>query len=71
MKSGLGIKHLFVHQAKLHADLVEIFPSKKKWVVNNWVAPHGDPHRSEKTQAFLRLLKGKAYRETILSWLEK
>ena len=71
MKSGLGIGHLFDHEAKQHTDLVEVFPSQKKWLVSNWVVTHGDQHRSEKIQAFLKLLKGEAYRETILSWLEK
>ncbi len=71
MKSGLGIGQLFDHEAKQHADLVEIFPSHKKWLVSNWIVTHGDQHHSEKVQAFLRLLKGEAYRETILAWLEK
>jgi DNA-binding transcriptional LysR family regulator len=71
MKSSLGIGLLFDHEAKQHADLVEIFPSQKEWLVSNWIVTHGDLHRSEKIQAFLRLLKGEAYRETILSWLEQ
>ena len=71
VKTGLGIGFLFEHEGIQHADLVEVFPSKKEWRVTNWIVTHGDLHRSEKIQAFLRLLKGEAYRETILSWLEK
>ncbi|MFT4727476.1 MAG: DNA-binding transcriptional LysR family regulator [Granulosicoccus sp.] len=69
--SGLGIGFLFEHDAIKHADLIEIFPSKKEWRATNWILTHGDRHHSEKMQAFLRLLKGEAYREAILSWLEK
>lgn len=62
VKSGFGIGFLFEHEATQHADLVEAFPSQKKWLVTNWIVTHGDQHRSEKIQAFLRLLKGEAYR---------
>ena len=61
--SGLGIGFLFEQDAITHTDLIETFPSKKEWQATNWILTHGDLHRSEKIQAFLKLLKRKAYGE--------
>jgi len=69
--SGIGIGCLLAHEARQYDDLVEVFQPQKDWLVNNWIATHGDLHHSEKIQSFLTLLKDKAYRQEILSWLEK
>lgn len=57
IKAGMGIGVMFRTVAEQHADLIEVYPPQADWHIDNWLVTHGDLHRSEKIQRFLRLLK--------------
>jgi DNA-binding transcriptional LysR family regulator len=54
--AGLGLGLLPCHLAEAHPDLIEVMPPQEVWDVNFWLVTHGDLHRTEKVQAFLRLV---------------
>lgn len=55
--SGLGIGFLPESLARANPDLVEIIPLQSEWAVNSWIVTHVDLHRSDKVQAFVKILK--------------
>lgn len=57
IKVGMGIGVMFSAVAEQHADLIEVYPPHSDWHISNWLVTHGDLHRSEKVQRFLRLLE--------------
>jgi len=54
--NATGIGFLFQHQGQANPELVEMLPPQPEWRVRHWLVSHGDLHRSEKVQAFLRVL---------------
>lgn len=56
IKSGMGIGVMLNSVAEQHADLLDVYPAHPDWHIDNWLVTHGDLHRSEKVQRFLRLL---------------
>jgi len=57
IQSQLGIGVMLKHEAEALPDIVQVFPSKPNWQVQNWLVTHADLHRSEKVQEFLKLLE--------------
>jgi DNA-binding transcriptional LysR family regulator len=56
VKHGIGIGFVETDQAIAH-DLIEVFPPRIEWSSQTWLVTHMDLHRTEKVQAFLRILK--------------
>lgn len=56
IQSGIGIGVMLKQDVKQSAQLIEVYPAEPQWHVQNWLVTHGDLHRSEKVQQFLRLL---------------
>lgn len=56
IKAGMGIGVMFSAVAEQHTDLIEVYTPHSDWHITNWLVTHGDLHRSEKVQQFLRLL---------------
>lgn len=54
--AGIGIGAVLLKEAEQFAELIEVYPFQPEWRVVNWLVTHGDLHRSEKVQRFLRLL---------------
>lgn len=52
--AGLGLGFLPEFDAKRLPGLIEILPPNDVWSTNLWIVTHGDLHRTEKVQAFLR-----------------
>ena len=63
---ALGIGFMFQHEAKKHAQLVELFPPLKAWEVQHWLVTHRDLHRSIKVQAFLEVLRSQTEHEKVI-----
>lgn len=57
IRAGMGIGVMLNHVAEQSTDLVEVYSSSDDWCITNWLITHGDLHRSEKVQRFLRLLE--------------
>lgn len=55
--AGLGMGLLPQYVAQKYPELIEVMPPQEAWNVDCWLVTHGDLHRTEKVQAFLRLLK--------------
>lgn len=55
--SGIGIGFYPKNIARQSPDLIEIFPGEKNWRSTVWAVTHVDQHRSQKVQAFLKVLK--------------
>ena len=58
--AGVGIGFISVHEARRHADLVEVMPPREEWTSQLWLVTHVDLHRAVKVQAFLKHLKAHA-----------
>ncbi|MEM9375247.1 MAG: LysR family transcriptional regulator [Pseudomonadota bacterium] len=57
VRNGLAIGFLPKDQAAEDPDLIETLPSMRSWRTRFWVTTHVDVHRSQKVQAFLRVLR--------------
>lgn len=57
IKSAMGIGAILVSVAEQSPELVEVYSAQPDWHIKNWLITHGDLHRSEKVQRFLRLLE--------------
>jgi len=52
--AGVGLGFLPDFEAQHLLDLVEILPPADVWSTELWIVTHGDLHRTDKVQAFLR-----------------
>ncbi len=55
--SGICIGFLPDYIAKNNTNLVEVMPRLENWEIPFWLVTHVDMHKSEKVQAFLKILK--------------
>lgn len=60
LRAGAGIGFLAVCAAREFPDLVEVMPPLPEWAAPLWIVTHVDLHRTNKVQAFVRLLKESA-----------
>lgn len=56
---ALGIGFMFQHEARQHAQLVEVLPPMAELEVQHWLVTHRDLHHSVKVQAFLDLVRSR------------
>lgn len=63
---GIGIGFMQCNASSRFDKLKRVLPDIQ-WDFPNWIVTHGDLHRSEKIQAFLRILKSEEYQEAAMS----
>jgi len=55
--NSIGIGIMFDHETDQYPELVKLFQPIKEWEVQHWLVTHGDLHRSNKVQAFLKVVR--------------
>jgi len=54
---GIGIGLFPIHEARKHAELIQVLPPQDDWLVPLWLVTHVELHRTAKVQGFISLMK--------------